>query len=777
MDVESSREEGEKNGFKNGLLTLLTSNSKHYYVEKLYKSPFATSCIFEVLSSIQKTVLSRLLFVDVVPMQSVFNWFQKLKYSQLQTAVNELVSLKIVHKKQETQDSVMLEIHPSFQKSLQQMIFGKATSPFDRQEMENEQQEVSTTLHNSNQETKDTTLLEQHSRLCWNKICHFLVGSWNTKEEKILQCGLLEEFQDGFRITQLGFQFLLKDMLEQIWFILHGCLFSVAHETETQEFKETHQQTHVEELLELFFELSFCAPGKPYPAKALSKVQRNVMPLLVDLGLLYKNAEDAEYFYVTPMGIHLVSSVDWTEEYEKNIQWKDFSVVSEDCRLIVQTNFRVYVYTNSAFQISLLSLFIQFIYRLPNLAIGMITRESIRTALSNGISAEQMISYLQKHTHSVTKGKLPLTVIDQIRLWEAQRFRVHMTDAILLDHFESPQQFDKAVSFSKELGAYLWSNEHECTLVIAQAAEAAMKQFLRGREKSLVEKVDELFEARTFFYLQNFPRAKEEALSSEPSSAELVLEKQVLLGRIDIAQGNYDEVIDSQKDATNEDLMALRQYAVYLKNPIDTASAIQQQIQDWMQSNKGDIGGAKQILYASILVHHGQYEQALELLRHSPTLETAALEVQILLGMNRIDLAKKLVERLNQLEGDAILTHLTTAWLYLAQGAYREAAYIFSDLSERHGSSDMLMNGIITTHLGEQRYQDAENILKELLARNPNHPQALLNCILCGLQLRKPKEQVDVYKQQLKRIWPDCPWLKELEQMEDKVNKVLLEYL
>lgn len=67
--------------------------------------------------------------------------------------------------------------------------------------------------------------------------------------------------------------------------------------------------------------------------------------------------------------------------------------------IIVETNYRVYAYTESKLQISLLALFTELLYRFPNLTVGVITRDSIRQALRGGITARQIISYLEQHAH------------------------------------------------------------------------------------------------------------------------------------------------------------------------------------------------------------------------------------------------------------------------------------------------------------------------------------------------------------------------------------------
>lgn len=61
----------------------------------------------------------------------------------------------------------------------------------------------------------------------------------------------------------------------------------------------------------------------------------------------------------------------------------------------METNFRLYAYTSSDLQRSILQLFSKLEYQLPNLYVGTITRDSIGSALEGGLTAEVVISYLQ----------------------------------------------------------------------------------------------------------------------------------------------------------------------------------------------------------------------------------------------------------------------------------------------------------------------------------------------------------------------------------------------
>ena len=66
---------------------------------------------------------------------------------------------------------------------------------------------------------------------------------------------------------------------------------------------------------------------------------------------------------------------------------------------MVETNHRIYAYTSSVLQEQILRLFVQMLYKMPHMLIGVITRKSVRNALVNGITARQIIEYLHLHAH------------------------------------------------------------------------------------------------------------------------------------------------------------------------------------------------------------------------------------------------------------------------------------------------------------------------------------------------------------------------------------------
>lgn len=132
---------------------------------------------------------------------------------------------------------------------------------------------------------------------------------------------------------------------------------------------------------------------------------------------------------------------------------------TEQGYIVLETNYKVYAYTSNPLQIAVLNLFLSLRSRFPNLVIGMITRESIKSALSNGITAAQIITYLSTHAHPQMKKQTPLlppTVVDQIRLWELEKNRIKNDEGYLYEDFRTQQDYELVLNYAKELNVVIW---------------------------------------------------------------------------------------------------------------------------------------------------------------------------------------------------------------------------------------------------------------------------------------------------------------------------------
>jgi transcription initiation factor TFIIH subunit 4 len=89
----------------------------------------------------------------------------------------------------------------------------------------------------------------------------------------------------------------------------------------------------------------------------------------------------------------------------------------------------------------------------------MITRESIKAALSNGITAAQVIAYLTAHAHPQMRKQTPLlppTVVDQIRLWELEKNRIKDQEGYLYEDFRTHQDYELVLNYAKQLNVVTW---------------------------------------------------------------------------------------------------------------------------------------------------------------------------------------------------------------------------------------------------------------------------------------------------------------------------------
>lgn len=167
-----------------------------------------------------------------------------------------------------------------------------------------------------------------------------------------------------------------------------------------------------------------------------------------------------------------------------------------------------------------------------------------------------------------------------------------------------------------------------------------------------------------------------------------------------------------------------------------------------------------------------------------------ALVVQTLLRLDRVDLARRELKRMQDADEDSVLTQLTAAAVNLAtvrftlfcsvrfayysdyalnvscsqvyvcqcwgererytragvrnlQGAsekLQEAFFTMQELSERYGATPLLLNGQVAALMAQGRLDEADPLVQDALDRDPNCAESLVNAILVAHRLGKPSE-------------------------------------
>merc|ERR1712136_78044 len=157
------------------------------------------------------------------------------------------------------------------------------------------------------------------------------------------------------------------------------------------------------------------------------------------------------------------------------------------------------------------------------------------------------------------------------------------------------------------------------------------------------------------------------------------------------------------------------------------------------------------------------FEIALKVLHQSDNLECRALILQTLLKMDRVDLAKKEVKNMQEIDDDAVIAQLSSAWLnlQLGGGKLQEAYYTFQELADKNTSTAMLLNGQATCFISQGKYEEAESALQEALEKDSNNSDTLVNLIVLSQLSSKAPEVCQRYLSQLNDSAPDHPLVKE----------------
>ncbi|KAL1536721.1 RNA polymerase II transcription factor B 52 kDa subunit [Salvia divinorum] len=431
-------------------------------LDKLYENSFICEAILRSLPPLAKKYVLQLLYIDgPVSAKWLEEWVLAEGASKHKVAIDRLIQLRVLTETVERKKEATYLFNPPFQRNLQKHILRGGVSP-------REPMPSNVTVRLPSTEELDAYAVEQ-----WELFLLHLINSTEVERSMNISSSMMKVFQHGLlsqkddkepsRLTESGFQFLLMDTNAQLWYIIREYI------TNCEE-----QGVDTADLISFLLELSFHVMGKAYNLNTLSDIQRTIVKDLVDLGLVkLQQGRKESWFIPTKLATNL------------SISFADTATRKQGF-VVVETNFRLYAYSTSKLHCEILRLFARVEYQLPNLIVGAINKESLYKAFLNGITAEQIVSFLQQNAHPRVAEKIPTVpenVTDQIRLWEADLNRVEMTPAHLYDEFPSRDVFEAACDFAREYGGLLWENSKKMRLVVKAEIFTQMKEFLRRQKQ------------------------------------------------------------------------------------------------------------------------------------------------------------------------------------------------------------------------------------------------------------------------------------------------------
>lgn len=459
------------------LLPYLCEQSREY-LQKLYSSPAAALVVFRTLPTLSQHFILKSLWLGKTSLSSWQSLVSKEHVSAVKDHVDLLRRLAILT----DDDGVSLD--RSFRRAYLTAIrigFYGASELKIVTEMDEKSRKVA---------SKD---LGKKATERWECVLHYLAlpsqkseqGVSGATKQLFKTAGFTSGDEGEMEITSTGFQFLLLNRAEQIWSYLLNYF-----RMESSLNKDVLSQ------MEFLFRLMLCVDDTQLSSKSGLADNRSTTPVfrafvidddwsqvvkdflihLRELGLVFIRKRKDGYFFITPLFNRLIASTSSSDTS---------SELNRSGYIIVETNFRVYAYTDSSLQLAILSTFTEMLYRFNDMSVGVLTRDSVRRALQVGITASQIVSFLRSNAHPKTilaanesGGTLqcvPITVADQIHLWEDERHRLTFTDAVIYSTFESEREYIGVKEYANSEGILLWYDNVQRLVVVTERGHDKVK--------------------------------------------------------------------------------------------------------------------------------------------------------------------------------------------------------------------------------------------------------------------------------------------------------------
>ena len=140
-----------------------------------------------------------------------------------------------------------------------------------------------------------------------------------------------------------------------------------------------------------------------------------------------------------------------------------------------------------------------------------------------------------------------------------------------------------------------------------------------------------------------------------------------------MAQNKFLVVLDEITSSSADEVQPLKLLAEYLSNKQKRESVVSQVDQRVASNVEND---TLALVAATIYVNQGNLEAAYRILHTSESLEALAFSIDILLKIDRVDLARKKLKEMQEKDDDATLTQLAQAWVNVATVSWNDCVGI-----------------------------------------------------------------------------------------------------
>jgi len=353
------------------------------------------------------------------------------------------------------------------------------------------------------------------------------------------------DFDRKTEITQIGYEWMLKNTTSQLWLLLIIYLDGAGGSGDDEEDEESSDESGGDSsgeegggeeehrimlgkqisILHLMFRIRCMKLGDSFMYDELNEVQQESIDVFEGLGMIRKikrsgsgDGQDEAArrmirmaLYPTHLGMTCMQGAFSSNDraattnatnHNENVGSTSSSTSvagtvltmasssssassTVPLHVIVETNFHIYIYlyTESPMYEELLKYFIDIEFYTPNMICGMMTRQSVKSAMDKGITAQQILDFIQEHAHPTmieraqenNKGSsnsrnsvVPENVRDQLMLWFQETKKFAVNDAKLYNNFESVELYRMVLEYANKKGALLASYDSSTSNILEQ---------------------------------------------------------------------------------------------------------------------------------------------------------------------------------------------------------------------------------------------------------------------------------------------------------------------
>jgi len=305
----------------------------------------------------------------------------------------------------------------------------------------------------------------------------------------------------------------------------------------------------------------------------------------------------------------------------------------------------------------------------------------------------------------------------------------------------------------------------------------------------MTDQVDSLYEVKTAYYIGAFQQCIQKASKVKvDNSNDLKLERDCYVYRSYVAQRKFGVVFDEIADnsGTNFALRSIRFYAKFLQNLSDSSEALKcaissfdKEIFPFLETNH-PLAWLPNVLLASCHYHCEDIDSALRTLSGAAceSLEIRALTIQCYLALDRVDLTKKELKKMQDMDEDATITQLASAWCSLVGDGdkIQDAYYTFQDMADKSKATGLLLNGMASAYLRQSKQDEADGTIAEAMGIDDNCPETLINAIKNRHLAGKGIDSGSRFLSELKSNHSNHPWMRDYAAKEADFNRLAEQY-